>query len=305
MCRNNHNFNNSTIAIISRLSFLILFTLFFIISASELKTDIEGYFTSIRENFDKLSSAPSMKGTSLTKTDRAFVYTLKKNQTYYSLIKTNSKGMIISEIIRSVKPERNFREVSNQRWFTKAKNNNEDYAGFLKEDNGRYMIFLGKPVFRNANNFVGAIAVKIDIWDCFRKFSENTEEPFQIRLGQKTLYNHRWDKESEFKTEQLDIPGVNDISIRYPASNIAKKTPATTPDSLAKEVVKPAPAATEAPKTKSGKFNLKSLGKVGKILIGLMVIALLALIFWFSRIIAHFRDYRLRKKIDKDDSLFD
>lgn len=290
------------------LTFVFLFHIF--TAASSFKQDIEQFFVDLKQDFDQIANATAVKGTNLSRTDRYFVYTLKKNQPFYSLIKTNSKGVLISEIIRGEKPEREFRDVGTQRWYTTVARTHNDYHGFLRDDEqGRYYLFWAKPVLKKTHSgsarFVGAVAAKVDLWDCFHKFSTGIEKPFLVRLGKKSLYSHKWKTEADYEEEALDIPGVKRISIRYGKSGMQQVPTDSLSIAMAQDSISQALKTTEAKvKDKKKPASLKKLNNFQKIIIVVIVVAVLVLLFYISKLIVHFKDWRLRKKIEKEDNLF-
>lgn len=283
------------------ISFIVLFFFQPLTAKQASKEDIENYFSELQNTFTLIAGASSVKSTSLSRTERYFVTILKKNQTLYSLIKTNSKGVIISEVIRGKTPEKNYRNVAGQPWFRTVLKKREDHYGFVKEETGRYYLFWGKPVFKGANRFVGAVAVKIDLWDCFHKISADVNEPFLIRLGNKSLYSHKWKKGPLYKDDLLNIPGVRKISLRLEKVGAQKKASDTAAFSIAQDTaIKKQPV--EKKDTKG--FSLKKMSIFQKIVGIAMIIAFLVLLFYLTKLITIIKDWRLRKKIEKEDNLF-
>jgi len=283
------------------ISFIVLFFFQPLTAKQASKEDIENYFSELQNTFTLIAGASSVKSTSLSRTERYFVAILKKNQTLYSLIKTNSKGVIISEVIRGQTPERDYRNVADQPWFRTVLKKREDHYGFVKEETGRYYLFWGKPVFKGANRFVGAVAVKIDLWDCFHKISADVKEPFLIRLANKSLYSHKWEKESLYNDDLLNIPGVRKISLRLEKIGSQKVASDTATFSIEQDTaIKKQPVEK---KDKKG-FSLKKMGTFQKIVVIAMIIAFLILVFYLTKLITKIKDWHLRKKIEKEDNLF-
>lgn len=284
-------------------------------AASSLKEDIEQYFVKLWQDFDKVATSSSIKRTSLSYVDRYFISILKKNQTFYTFIKTNSKGVLINEVVRGEKPERKFRDVGTQRWYYYASKKYKDYHGFLRDKNGRYYLFWAKPVLKTTRSgvkkFIGAVALKVDIWDCFHKFASDVDKPFLIRLGRKSLYSNKWKKEVDFKEEELEIPGVKRVSVRFVDSGI-ERMPTDSPtfaiaEDTIKEVIKSDIKITETGdkiKSQPKKPPIKVFSKTKKIVFIIIVIAVIILILYLSKLIVVFKEWRLRKRIDKEDNLF-
>ncbi len=212
-------------------------------SASQQKEEIESYFSEMIESFERISKGQALQKTRLTGMDRYFVSTLKQHQSMYSLLQTNSKGVIISEVIRGKTPERNFRKISDQRWFQAVKEKRENYFGIVKiQETGRYYLFWCRPVIKKRKYFVGAMVAKIDLWDSFHEIASKSSEPFLIKLGKKSFYSNHWNNVSEFERLSLDIPGVKRITLYVPKGAPAPEQPVSQPDTQVT-------AAAERPKT--------------------------------------------------------
>ena len=294
----------------------LFFVLFIMMPAfsSSLKENIEQYFVDLWQDFDKIAASSSIKKTSLSYVDRYFVSMLKKNQTFYTFIKTNSKGVLINEVVRGEKTQRKFRDVGTQRWYTFVSKKHRDYHGFLRDENGRYYLFWAKPVLKMTRSgrktFVGAVALKIDFWDCFHKIAEDIDEPFLIRLGRKSLYSNKWKKGPDFKENTLEISGVKRVSVRFVESDTAQ-TPTDSPtfsiaeDSL-KEEVKSETKIVETKtkiKTEPKKPPAKRFSKTKKIIFIILFFAIILLVLYIFKLMVVIKDRRLRNMIDKEDKL--
>jgi hypothetical protein len=182
--------------------------------ADSLQLEFEQYFYTLEESFNTMANSSVLKKTRLYSMDRYFVSSLKKYQTIYSFIRTNSKGVIISEVIRGQTPERNFRKVRNQKWFNFVKRSQEDYHTLIKiRETGRYYLLWCKPIVKGNKYFVGALAAKVDLWDCIHKISSNIDQPFLVRLGSKSLYSYQWKDIDTYDRIPLSVLGVKSLSL--------------------------------------------------------------------------------------------
>lgn len=298
----------------------LMVSLFFVLCimmpafSSSLEENIEQYFVDLWQDFDKIATSSSIKKTSLSYVDRYFVSMLKTNQAFYTFIKTNSKGVLINEVVRGEKPERKFRDVGTQRWYYSVSKKYKDYHGFLRDENGRYYLFWAKPILKMTRSgekkYIGAVALKVDLWDCFHKFAADIDKPFLIRLGRKSLYSNKWKKGSDFKEDALEIPGVKRVSVRFVESG-AEQMPTDSPtfavaEDTIKEEIKPETKTVETKaeiKSQSKKTPTKGFSKTKKTVFIIIVIAIIILILYLSKLIVVFKDRRLRKRIDKEDNL--
>ncbi len=200
-----------------RISFLLITGFWVLLRADSLSihTDMNKYYEKMDESFSRLAKSAALKNTSLSGAERLFVREMKKNRAYYSLVRTNSKGKMISEAIRGKKVERPNTDVESEKWFQTVKKTKEPYYSLIRDDDrGRYYLIWSKPIIKN-NNFIGTVTAKIDLWDSFYEFSNSVYYPFLVRLNNFSLFSHKWNNDFTYKEEWLTVPGINRISVRY------------------------------------------------------------------------------------------
>lgn len=199
-----------------------------------IQRDMDLYFSSIYDSFTRTAQSPTLKKNSLRAAELFFLRELKRRQSINAFLRTNSKGQVISEVIRGKDIGRPLRDVSGQRWFQFVKNQRTAYHTVIKDDDrGRYYLLWSSPIIKKDDRFVGAVMAKIDLWDSFYEFSDAVYYPFRIKLGKKTLFSHKWKEQYIGSEVPLAIQGINHISVVY----IQEKMP---PESA----VKPGESAT-------------------------------------------------------------
>lgn len=269
---------------------------------AKLQESIESYFADLREDVQEVAEARAIKGTRLRSMDRHFVRALKSHQVWYSLIRTNSKGKVISEVIRGKTPEREFRDVSRQRWFVKVSRTHEGYNGWFKEgETGRYYLLWCEPVLKGGR-FLGGLAVKVDIWDCFHDIGGSVRDPFLVRFEGINLYEHIWESVDEWESEELEIPGADNVAIRYeeqPAEPIVADSAPALGAGTGKASA--AGAAAKAGK-KSGKVSVGAIFR-NPVAVGIALVALGIVLVLVIRLYSQVQHIRLMRKIDKSDML--
>ena len=284
------------------MAFLVL-GLLLPVSADSLQVEFERFFGTLEESFTTIANSRVLKKTRLYSMDRFFVSSLRKHQTIYSFIRTNSKGVVISEVIRGQTPERKFRKVRDQRWFRFVQRNQEDYHTLIKiKETGRYYLLWCKPVIKGDKYFVGAVAVKIDLWDCIHKVASNLDEPFLVLLGKKSLYSYRWNDIKTYDKIPLKIPGVKNITLLVQKEKTAepvveKPKPETTAVAAAETKEKPQPAAVKEEKpAKKKSFTSSRLFKIS-LLFGIIIVIILIIVA--VSYISRLRQRTLWQKIDE------
>ncbi|HEX2958854.1 MAG TPA: hypothetical protein VHO70_18610 [Chitinispirillaceae bacterium] len=81
-----------------------LFTLVF--STTTVKQDLDNYFVQIDESFTAIQKSSAIKSTNLKLAENLFVRELKKNQSFFAFYRANTKGKIVSEVVRGKTAER-------------------------------------------------------------------------------------------------------------------------------------------------------------------------------------------------------
>ena len=205
-----------------------------------IEESINKHYEKMDSIFTRIAKSPALKSTRLSNAERLFVTELRKNQAFYALIRTNSKGKIISAVVRGKKADRPNENVTKEKWFQTVKKSKKDYYAVTKEgDLGRYYLVWSKPIIKNST-FIGAITVKIDLWDSFYGFSNSVYYPFLIRMNDSGLFSHKWNDAITFKEERLKIPGIKKITVRYiqekksaePVSASTDSSKTSVPDSI-------------------------------------------------------------------------
>jgi hypothetical protein len=270
-----------------------------------MQVEFDSYFADLQQRITTIASSSVIKKSALSPVDAYFVAQLKKTQPIYSLIRTNSKGVIINEVVRGQKPSRDYRSIATQPWFKAFNSSYDPYFGFVKEENGRYYMFWAQAIVTRDNRFRGAVAAKIDLWDCFHKLSSEIERPFLVRLGTLSLYSHKWEKGHQNQDYELTIPGIQKITLRMFMSETAAREDSATAVmrkdtgavagpvfGIDSSIRKPAAKKTGFP------FVLK-FGKFRLAILGLLLITIPgALIF---RFVVWFKNWRLMKRIERED----
>jgi hypothetical protein len=269
-----------------------------VFSSNSIQQELDDYFAGIDGALSTLQKSSALKSTDLRIAENHFVRELRKNQSFYSFQRANSKGKVVSEVIRGKTAERPGTDVGNETWFKGVLKNNEDfYTVYKDEERARYYLIWSKPILKK-DRFVGAVCLKIDLWDSFYEFSNGVYYPFLIKLGKKSLFAHKWADEITYQEQNLTIPGIKSVSVRYipekkaePVDTIAKPLPATDT-----AITKPEPATVAKTSSKQPKEKSHPIGVI------LLIFALVAtsgvIAFLF---ISKMRKDAILKKIDADD----
>jgi hypothetical protein len=283
-----------------RIAIIITAYVTLVFSTTTVKQDLDTYFAKIDETLTTIQKSSAVKSTDLRLAENLFFRELKKNQPFYAFYRANSKGKIVSEVVRSKPAERTGTIVENEQWYKTVKKNNEDfYTVFKDEDRGRYYLIWSKPILKK-EQFKGVVCLKVDLWDCFYDYSNGIYFPILVKLGKKTLFSHKWNDVIRSTEESLIVPGIKNISVRY----ISEKKAEIIQDTVAKAL--PAKdtviAKTDSSLIKKAKvMPAPKKGNNGGFMIFLIIAGIAAVVIVIVMIALKKRKDGILKKIEQDD----
>jgi hypothetical protein len=267
----------------------------------ELVGEMDSFFVNIRENFIKTGGSPLLKSSKTSAVTVMFMKRLKAHRTWYSLIRTDKAGKIINEVVRIKGVSREKRTVTNQAWFQKMAADRKGYANLIKEDNGRYYLFWAEPVtakIKGKTVFAGAVAAKIDFWDCFEQLADNQTIPFLIRVNHRfTLYDHLWSDTIKYTDNQLTIPGVDHIAVHIPGTQAIVTQTSHAVDTPA--VMQTGVGSTRSPQQDAALAKTKKLHNT--IVLSIVAVSVIILLILIAYLISMQKQSALIRKINRDD----
>lgn len=281
---------------------------------SEMKIELDSIFINLQIDFDEIINSPVVKSKTASTINGYFFKKLKNNQLFYSFTKVNSKGILTNEVIRmnenyNVKPV----DLSKEFWVKQTIISHKPYTGLKKlEQTGRYYLLWAAPVFskdkKGKETLVGAVSLKIDLWDCFHKYANKSETPFLIRMGKMKLYSNKWKTGTRYKEELLTVAGIKKISVCYPRI-LTTEAPVISPEPVIKDTVPAVDSvaikAAQLDSVKAIKAVLEKKKAQRNNFIVAAVIALLilsaAFIFIIVPVLKHRRMIKDIEKSDGDD----
>ncbi len=271
------------------------------VDQSSLQDDLNGYYVRLDEDFARIADAGALRSTNLRPAERLFIREMRKNMAYQTFTRTNSKGVVISEVIRGEKVERPMRDASGERWFRKVSTKKEAYTNLIKDtDRGRYYLVWSRPILKSGDRFVGAVTAKIDLWDSFYEFSNSVFSPFRIKLGSKTLFDHKWNKNTSGTEKPITVQGVDRISVVYSQTGSESVSAAPVKDTTA-ATFSVADSGNKEVKASNAEQKPKKKGSgVLLFFLGLLIVGIAGASFM---LIAWMRRRSFLKRLDDDDTI--
>jgi hypothetical protein len=207
---------------------LVLITIFFSTQAfpstDTLTMVVASYFAQLKGDFNKFAASASIKNSRLPKLRSALADMLDKHSQIQSLLKADSKGVVVAEQPSREKREKKKRRITGTLWFSKTAQTLKEYTCLVKEKNGNVFLYWTVPIMRENSprkRFNGAIVAKVDLRTCFHEIADQGFQPFVVRYNNKNIYEHLWKPKMIFIERALDFPGLEKLSVRYQKSGVS------------------------------------------------------------------------------------
>ncbi len=208
---------------------------------------MEVYFASLKEDFNQRAASTIVKTARAAQLAGYFAGIMKKNPSIVSLMKVDAKGIVTYERARNGRQPVKKRSVVQRSWFDKTAKGLKEADCLVIDRSGRALIYWSIPLLRDgpggAKRFNGALVAAVDLKACFQAIAKAGAQPFLIRLNDKTFYEGSWKNTMIFVENRLNIPGVENLVVRYQKSDVSTVPQPETP---APGVVSETPAASVA-----------------------------------------------------------
>lgn len=259
---------------------------------------IQEYFEELEAGFREYASARVVSAVKLSTTDRHFVDALEEYPGMHSLLRTNSKGIVINEAIRGQQPQRVYRSIAGQRWYRTLRHTWREHRGKIVDRAGKTYLLWSQPIIisksSGAQRFGGAVLVKIDLLECFMRIAKENEYPFKVLIDGEVFYVHRWERSEDAEEVPIVIPGVDSaVVMEIRVSPEPVQPPAADfvePEELEEEEVAESADTTAAAVPPASQFPT---GRV------LLTLALAWLVVWFIR--GRVRHRRILRQVFRDE----
>ncbi|MDG5816427.1 cache domain-containing protein [Chitinispirillales bacterium ANBcel5] len=210
VCESQRHYHRSMLFLLTVLTFLMTLPR---TASSDIKSDMEEHFSSLEVILNSIAEMPQTRATNLRNVDQHFISLLREHPSINSILRTNSNGVLINQVIRGRSPIRATRNVSGQRWYRTVSNSDETYFGYTRE-RGRYFLFWAKQLFNPAGRYVGTVVVKYDLEESLRDFASETDDPFVVSISDDVIFSHNWDANENISEQKLNVPGIDDLVLK-------------------------------------------------------------------------------------------
>jgi hypothetical protein len=181
---------------------------------------IEKQFSRIDSSLAQLVALPQARMKEVAPFDDAAKQVLAKYPEIASVMRTNSKGIVVNCVWRANGETKIHADVSGFEWYSAPAKTLDTYYGKLHKENSRSFLIWSRPLFINTTiggrRFGGVIAVSLDVTLCFNRFAAAAHGPFKVLLGGKSFYYISWNDNIAYDETRFSIPGDIQFTLRVP-----------------------------------------------------------------------------------------
>lgn len=225
-----------TLKKISYPAFILILFLSVSVFSTDTYTAVASYFAEYDKVLEEIT-VDAQSVTSLSGTEKMFKKKIEQMPAFEYLMRTNSKGKIISKVTEDGIQPRNFRFIGKQQWYEVIALTVKPYYGMMKSRKN-YALFWNKPIPVKGSSgvrFGGSISAKINLKKAFKDISEKEMAEFTVKLGRKVLFSNLKDDGTRKVTKPLSINGLPVLTIIYSEYADGRKESAPASFSVAKD----------------------------------------------------------------------
>jgi hypothetical protein len=112
---------------------------------------------------------------------------------------------------------RAYRSVANQRWYNAVRTSLKPYHTTIGDRRGARSLLWAEPVIivsaGGKKRFGGAVAVKVDLLECFQQVAAASEYPFRVLAGGAPLFAHRWESDMDYDEAAVEVRGLDNVVV--------------------------------------------------------------------------------------------
>jgi hypothetical protein len=204
---------------------VVTFWSFGVAAAADV-SPFEKQFARLDSSLSRLAGLPEVRMKEVAPFNGVAKQVLAAHPEIASVMRTNSKGIVVNSVIRAGGGNEAYADVSRLEWYTVPKTTMHPYYSMLRKENRRSYLVWSRPLSISmtigGSRFGGVVAVSLDLTACFNQSAAAMRGPFQILLDGKSFYYLSWNEGQAFDESPLVVPGNTHFSLKIPRKNIAK-----------------------------------------------------------------------------------
>ncbi len=253
--------------------------------------EISAHFASLDTALRELSEAREMRVRNISEANGPLEQYMDRYPEVIAVLRINSNGKVVNEIVRKGRPGKKFRDVSSQSWFSTV-SALEPYYGYLETRGEKMYLFWSRPIKVESGSDYrsgGAVVAKIRLNEALNSVRDKVESAFRILVENRAQYSHDWEKGANYEEQSLRIRGLPETTLQYVPSQrpaAASEAPVTRDEEIAGDVAETEKGAADAAAQKGGNApegrDSKGFAGLFPLLVGLIaLVALIVLLVWY------------------------
>lgn len=195
---------------------------------------LQKQFTEIDSALSRIPALPEARMKEVEPVNGLFRKLLARYPEVVSILRTNSKGVVVNDVERQGKADALHSNVFDSAWYAGPKKTSAPWYGPLVKENRRPYLVWSRPLSVRmpigSERFGGVVNFKIDMFACFKDFAAHANGPFEILLNKKSFYYLSWTDNIPFEESDVTLPGNIVLGLRVPkaaAAEVRRQQPAS------------------------------------------------------------------------------
>jgi hypothetical protein len=214
------------------ISALLLLTLTFSINPAEIDDAVarlSNVFVQLEQNLNDLAGNPAMRGgvKAVPPLLRQFI---RDHEAIVAIMRTNSKGKVVNEIVRNGEAGELYRDISGQAWYRKTSALRPYFSKIRMADKSVQLLWSLPIRIRQSGSerFGGALMVRIDPVNCFETVAMAYGQPFEVFAGATRLYSYQWRSTYAAALTPVTIHGLSGAMLHSQKEEAMAEAPVVT-----------------------------------------------------------------------------
>jgi hypothetical protein len=187
---------------------------------------LQKQFTEIDSALSRIPGLPEARMKEVEPVNGLFRKLLARYPEVASIVRTNSKGVVVNDVERQGKADALHSNCSDSAWYAVPKKTSAPWYGPLVKENRRPYLAWSRPLSVRmpigSERFGGVVTFKIDMFACFKDFAAHANGPFEILLNKKSFYYLSWTDNIPFEESDVTLPGKIVLGLRMPKAAAAE-----------------------------------------------------------------------------------
>jgi hypothetical protein len=275
-------------------------------AAPEATATVTMYFTRLDTFLSELTAEPSVANGSAAEASDRFAQLLAKFDGFVELLRTDSKGRVVSEAVRSAEQSSKGSSLAAEPWFATVMRTSEPFYGSVGTTDDSPVLLWAKPIRPSTKGRGGVLVAKIGLKEALAEIARKASlGPFEVTYRGMPIHSHEWDSATASGEAILAISGLDSVRIGWSTVTPGESgtSAATVSQATATGKAQDAAATTSATTKPEKRVAGISLRLFISLAIGGVIVVAVLLVFFMAGNAARRHHEKLMRDIEETSTV--